>query len=99
MSNKQPTARVPLPAIKDDGPSWVAIFVLFVIPAYPVTQLVGLGLLLARMHARRNRKQLERMRHILNILGDKPYVSLRAITKATGRPRSDVIKTLNELIA
>ena len=99
MSNKQPAARVSLPAIKDDGPSWVAIFVLFVIPAYPVTQLVGLGLLLARMHAKRNRKQLERMRHILNILGDKPYVSLRAITKATGRPRSDVIKTLNEMIA
>jgi hypothetical protein len=99
MSNKRPANRVPLPEIKDDGPSWVPIFVLFIIPAYPVTQLVGLGLLIARMHAKHNRKQLERMRHIINILGNKPYVSLRAITKATGRSRGDVTKTINEMIA
>lgn len=99
MSSVRPTNRVPLPVRTEDGPSWIPIFVLFAIPAYPVTQLIGLGLLIARMRAKKKNKELSRMRHIINILGDKPYVSLRAVAKTTGRSRSDTLKTLNEMIA
>ena len=72
---------------------------LFVVPAYPVTQVIGLGLLIAKFNARRNRKRLERMRHILNILGERPYVSLRTLIKTSGLSKSDLINILNEMIA
>ena len=98
MSNKRFANRVPLPVPKDDGISWVAIFVLLVVPGYPVTQLIALGLWLSKMRTRKAHKNYERMRHILNIVGDKPYISLRAITKITGRPRTELVKQLNEMI-
>ena len=98
MSVNRPTNRVPLPVPKPDGISWVAIFVLLVVPGYPVTQIIAFGLWLSKMRSKKALKKYERMRHILNIVGDRPYISIDSISKITGRPRGDLLKELNEMV-
>jgi len=99
MSNGQPINRVPLPYPKKDDIPWLPIVVLAVIPAYPATQIIALCMLINKMHTRKVIKEHDRMRSILNVLGSKPAISLKELTQIIGRPRSEVISTLNIMIA
>ncbi len=95
MSNNEEKKRTPIPKKDKDTVSWIAIGITAIFQWFPITAIL---LLIKGVKAFKNRK-LDTYRAYMNAIGNSLAVSIKALAKTLGKPKSEVRSVLSEMIA
>lgn len=95
MSNNDEKKRTAIPKKDKDTISWIAIGITAIFRWFPITAIL---LLIKGVKAFKNRK-LDTYRTYMNAIGNSLAVSIKALAKTMGKPKSEVRSVLSEMIA
>ena len=86
-----------IPSDPSDGPSLVAIIILFIIPEF-VTKIIGGVLLAKRIRNEALRRRYQMYRRLASAIGDRNEVSIRGLAATLDMPTGNLVSELQSMI-
>ena len=95
--SKKKRGMINIPADPPEGPSWLPIIILMIIPEF-FTKAIGAYLIYKRLMNARGRSRNRLYRRFANAIGDRTKVSIRELAASMDMPTANAASDLQEMI-
>lgn len=95
--SKRKHGMINIPADPPEGPSWLPIIILMIIPEF-FTKAIGAYLIYKRVMNAQGRSRNRRYRRIANAIGERTKVSIRELAASLDMPTANMASDLQEMI-